>query len=163
MMLQCRVNPGPVLKDHWVYDEREGGGRIIGEVCHFVDLCQCFTGSYPTVVYAQRPSGRTDDVAVTITFRDGSVATIVYTADGDKAYSRERFEVFADRSVAVLDDFREVHLVRNGSKKRIRRFNQDMGYAGEIRTFFDAVMGTHPFPVPFLDYAVSTLTTFKIL
>ena len=122
-----------------MHDEREGGGQIISEVCHFVDLCQCFTGSYPVSVYAQRLSGsgglgstqwrvvdqsggltaegngsggersgsgvdrsgeslagRTlagDDVAITITFIDGSVATIVYTADGDKAYSRERFEV----------------------------------------------------------------------
>ena len=70
-----------------------------------------------------------DDGAITITFMDGSVATIVYTAHGDKAYSRERFELFADQSVAVLADFREVHLVRNGSKKRIRRFNQDICYS----------------------------------
>lgn len=169
LMINCRINAGFVPKDHWVHDPEQGGGRIIGEVCHFVDLVQYWTNSFVKQVYAQRISGdsgaivNTDNVSITLKLQDGSIGQILYTAAGDKAFSRERYELFCENSVCVIDDFKEAFFIKNSVKKKDRRINQDMGYHGELTLFFDAIKHGGSPPVAFVDYINSTLATLKAI
>lgn len=147
MVINYRVNSGFVPADHWVHSEEQGGGRIIGEICHFVDLMQYFTGSNPTVVYAQRVSGNdqtcvnNDNVILNVKFMDGSIGSIVYSANGDRSFSRERIEIFCDGKTAASSDFRETMFHSGGSRKRFRTWNQEMGYREELEYFFQYIRG----------------------
>jgi predicted dehydrogenase len=169
LMINCRINAGFIPKDHWVHDPDQGGGRIIGEVCHFVDLIQYWTGSLIKQVYAQRVSGdshnivNSDNVSIILKLEDGSVGQILYTAGGDKAFSRERYELFSENSVCVIDDFKEAFLIKDGAKRKDRRINQDIGYQGELTLFFDAIRHGGPPPVAFENYINSTLATLKAI
>lgn len=169
LMISGRINVGRLAREHWVNSPGEGGGRIIGEFCHFVDFCQYLTDSMPVEVFAQalrHPDSQAapdEDVSVTLQFRDGSVAALVYTASGDRAYSRERFEVFCDGKVGMLDDFRRVEIVERGRRRVTRSWNQEMGYAEELSTFIMAVQGRTPNPLPFEEVRCSTLATFRVV
>src|SRR5206468_1176188 len=98
LLVQCRVNAGLLAQSHWLHDLAIGGGRIVGEGCHFFDLLSFLTGSLPVRVRATGlPDGgryREDNVVVALDFADGSVGTITYTAAGDRALGKERVEVF---------------------------------------------------------------------
>jgi predicted dehydrogenase len=142
MQILIRVNAGYVPPDSWVHDPASGGGRIIGEVCHFVDFLQYLTGADPLEASAESIGGslgkyRADDnVSISLRFSDGSLGTILYTALGSKSFSRERVEVYAGESVGVLDDFRSLELTGPAGRIRKRLLNQDLGYAAELETFF---------------------------
>ncbi len=144
MQVLVRVNAGYIPSDSWVHDPGSGGGRIIGEVCHFVDFLQYLTGADPVEVHAETIGGnlgkyRTDDnVNVSLRFTDGSLGSIFYTALGSKSFSRERIEVYTDESVGVLDDFRSLEVTGPEERFRRRLLNQELGYAEELRTFFTA-------------------------
>lgn len=164
LQAHIRVNAGYISSDHWTHDPDVGGGRIIGEVCHFVDYLQFLTGSDPVEVHATSIHGDTgrflpqDNIALSIAFADGSLGTITYTALGSKAFSRERIEVFCDETVAVLEDFRKLELVR-GARKRTRwLWNQDKGFRQEVERFLasDPLNGKEIFRQAVL----TTLTTF---
>ena len=168
LMIACRVNVGSLPFDHWVNDSQEGGGRIISELCHFIDLCQYFSDALPKSLYAFSigSDGATpsrDNVVANIKFDDGSLASISYTSLGDRSYSRERVEIFFENSVGVLEDLRRLEIVKNGKSKVFRRWNQDMGYENELKAFFDAVQFGGALPIP-LEQMISTAdSTFKIL
>jgi predicted dehydrogenase len=89
-----RANTGPLPRESWVHDPHEGGGPIVGEACHFVDLAQALTRSVPVRSMRSPPpcrrEGATNDVVITLEMADGSLATIVYTTGGDKTFQRER-------------------------------------------------------------------------
>ena len=116
LALHCRVNAGPVAPNHWLQDPEQGGGRILGEVCHFVDLLIYASGELPAEVHAREvPGGGEycgDNVIVSLRFENGSQGTITYVASGDTAFGKERLEVFGGGCVAVLDDFRRLELGR---------------------------------------------------
>jgi len=141
MVVHYRVNAGYVPPEHWVHSDEEGGSRIIGEVCHFVDFMQFLTGANPVRVYAERVSGNNrstvndDNVVITIKFSDGSVGDITYSASGDRAYSREQVEIFCEGKSVVLKDFKETLFYMNGKKSNFKTFNQEMGYREEIEHF----------------------------
>jgi predicted dehydrogenase len=140
LMVHYRVNAGYIPPEHWVHDPKVGGGRIIGEVCHFVDFVSFLTGALPVKVHARAlPNGsryRDDNVAVTLEMSDGSVGTITYVANGDKSFPKERVEAFGGGMTAVLDNFRTLEMTRNGKKEVIRsRFTQDKGHRGEWEAF----------------------------
>lgn len=143
MVINYRVNAGFVPPDHWVHAEEEGGGRIIGEICHFVDFMQLITASNPARAFGERISGNNrtavnnDNLAVNLKFADGSVGNIVYSASGDKAYSRERIEIFCEGKTVVSTDFKETIFHVAGKKKTFKTFNQAMGYQEELKHFFD--------------------------
>jgi polar amino acid transport system substrate-binding protein len=145
MVGHYRISPGFLPPDHWVNDPAEGGGRVIGEACHFVDLLLFLTGSEPTRVYAERidASGTAavsnDNFVATITFADGSVGAITYAAVGDRGHSREYFEIFADGKSLTVRDFRRSALHGSGRRRRFVTRGQDMGYEAELRKFFDIV------------------------
>ena len=116
-MLVLRVNAGALPAESWVNAAEEGGGRILGEVCHFIDLARFLAGSAITTVQATAAAvthGGCDDLTVTLGFADGSLATLIYTAQGDSAYSKERFECFAGGTVVTIDNFLSLSVTENG-------------------------------------------------
>lgn len=164
LFIHCRVNAGPVPRDSWVVDAGEGGGRILGEVCHFVDLAQYLAGANPVRVYTvglRDGSGKVsaEDVSVTLNLADGSVAHIGYVACGDKAFSRERVEIFGGGSVCVIDDFRRLIHVSGGSRRTMRAMNVDRGHRAELEAFISAVSGKTPPPVSIGEYIATTVAT----
>jgi predicted dehydrogenase/threonine dehydrogenase-like Zn-dependent dehydrogenase len=166
LVIQYRVNAGFIQPDHWTQDPSVGGGRIIGEACHMVDFLQFLTGATPVAVAAQSIGGETgkytgnDNVSFTVTFSDGSLGTILYTALGSKVFSRERIEVFCGDSVAILDDFRVIETIRGGRRDRKKLMSQSMGYIEELNEFF------HGSPASSVDHfwnaVATTLTTFAV-
>ncbi len=134
------ANPGYIPYDHWVHDPVRGGGRIIGEACHFIDLMVFLAGAPVRTVAAScigdEASIRTEDkMAILLTFADGSVGTLNYFANGDKRYPKETLEVFSDRRVFRLDNFRRLTGYGAGSFRRMTLMRQDKGHAGECKAF----------------------------
>ncbi|MDI6891101.1 MAG: bi-domain-containing oxidoreductase [Thermodesulfovibrionales bacterium] len=168
MVINYRINAGYVPPDHWVHSEEEGGSRIVGEVCHFVDMTQFLTRSNPIRVYGERISGNnktalnSDNVAITLKFEDGSVGNIIYSASGDKAFSREQIEVFCEGKTIVIRDYKETNLFYAGKRKSFKTFNQEMGYKEELQHFFDVVSGRVDLKLTPDEIFSSTLTVFKI-
>jgi predicted dehydrogenase len=166
LALHCRVNAGLVARDHWVNDLEQGGGRILGEVCHFVDFLTFLAGALPIEVQTRSVNGleqySDDNVIISLRFANGSQGTISYLSSGDRAYSKERVEVFGGGAVAVLEDFRRLELVRHGRKQILRsRFRQDKGHRGELEAFAAAVCGRAEIPTPFDEIVSTTLTTLR--
>jgi predicted dehydrogenase/threonine dehydrogenase-like Zn-dependent dehydrogenase len=160
-----RVNAGSLPPDHWTQNPALGGGRIIGEACHFIDLLQFLIGSPPaqvSTVAARTAAGPiVDQVVMTLTFEDGSVGTIVYTAGGDTAFGKERIEVLGDGRVAVLDDYRTLEIVRNGRRKRRHeRLRPDKGHRGEWEALIAASRSGAASPTSLDEIAASHLATF---
>jgi len=158
-----------VPKDSWVQDSVEGGGRIIGEACHFVDLIQYFTGSLPVKVFAETISGEKskylneDNLVIILKMKNGSVASVTYVANGDKSFPRERIEIFGGGKVCVIDDFKLMNFICSGKKKGIKKYRIDRGYYNEFEEFFSAVKNGKTIPVDFEEYVFTTLTTFDII
>jgi predicted dehydrogenase len=167
LALHYRVNAGFLPADHWLHDPQQGGGRIIGEVCHFVDFLCFLAGSAPVQVETRSlPNpGRycNDNVVCSLRFENGSQGTIGYLANGDKSYSKERIEVFGGGSVAVLEDFRRLELVRRGKQRVFRSLlRQDKGHRGEWREFVKSIQTGAESPIPFHEIVNSMLTTFAL-
>jgi predicted dehydrogenase len=167
LVIHYRVNAGYISPDHWAQDPEQGGGRIIGEVCHFVDFLTFLTGTLPKRVHAHGlPSdGRyhDDNVVITLEFADGSLGTITYVANGDTAFPKERVEIFGGGTTAVLDDFRRLELVHGGHKKVHKsRLRQDKGHQEECNAFIAAVRKGSSLPIPLEELVAATLTTFAI-
>ncbi|MBZ5704888.1 MAG: bi-domain-containing oxidoreductase [Acidobacteriia bacterium] len=168
LALYCRVNAGYIPADHWVNDPEQGGGRILGEVCHFVDFLSFLAGAPPIEVQtrALANSGQhsDDNVVISLQFANGSQGTISYLANGDRTYSKERVEVFGGGAVAVLEDFRRLELVRHGRKQVVRsRLRQDKGHRGEWAAFANAICSGSEAPIPFDEIIASTLATLRVV
>jgi predicted dehydrogenase/threonine dehydrogenase-like Zn-dependent dehydrogenase len=163
--MHYRVNAGALPKDHWIEDPEQGGGRILGEVCHFVDFLSFLCSAPPVVVSARSLSSTGgQDVIVSLEFNDGSQGTISYLCSGDRAFSKERVEVFGGGSVAVLDDFRRLELVRHGRKTSSRSWlKQDKGHAAEWKAFCECIQSGQPAPISFEEIAASSRATIRIL
>lgn len=168
IMINYRVNAGFVPSEHWVHSEEEGGSRIIGEICHFVDLMIYFTKSIPCQVYAERVSGNNktivndDNVSIVIKFRDGSVGNIFYSASGDKAFSRERIEVYCEGRTFVIEDFKNSHYWLAGKNKKFKTLNQEMGYREELEHFVKVIEGLESPRLRYEEIYYSTLCVLKI-
>lgn len=139
-----RVNAGFIPSTHWIHDPVQGGGRIIGEGCHFIDFLTFLAGSAPLSVSASAlpDLGRyhQDNVVLTLTFPNGSLGTVSYLANGDKSVSKERVEVFCGGRIAELDDFRSLTLISNGQRKDHRsRLSQDKGHQAIWEAFLRSI------------------------
>lgn len=151
------VNAGAIPRDHWTQDERVGGGRIVGEACHFIDLSRALVGKPIvglTVVTAADASGNpVDDIAtITLRFDDGSTATIHYFANGHSQFPKERIEIFADGRTWTIDNWRRLQRF-DGSSGWVRRRAQDKGHSALLRTFAEAVRSGGPPPIPLAELA----------
>jgi predicted dehydrogenase/threonine dehydrogenase-like Zn-dependent dehydrogenase len=167
LALNYRINAGHLPPDHWVNDREQGGGRVLGEVCHFVDLLMYLACS-PIVEVAGASVGNSgrysgDNVLISLRFANGSQGNISYLANGDRSFSKERIEVFGGGATAVLEDFRRLDLVRNGRKKKVAsRWRQDKGHGNEWAAFVHSLQpGASP-PIRFEDLICSTLATLRI-
>ena len=165
---QYRINAGYIPLNHWLHDPNQGGGRIIGEGCHFVDFLTFLAGACPTSISAQAipDEGRycQDNVCLTLTFPDGSIGSILYLANGDKSVPKERLEVFSEGQVGILEDFRSVELIKNGSRKIYRStLRQDKGHLAAWQTFLMAVKNGDPAPIPYEQLFGVTQTTFAAM
>ena len=162
-----RINAGPIPPTHWIQRLEEGGGRIVGEVCHFVDLAACLVGLPVATVFAvsadpDKPAVLSDTLAVTLAFGDGSVATLLYVATGDTAYPKERVEVFCEGAVMVIDDFKNSTTTQGGRTHAQTLSRADKGHRAEMQAFLDLAQGL-PAPVTFADCVASTAATFKVI
>jgi polar amino acid transport system substrate-binding protein len=166
LAINYRVNAGMIPVNHWYQDPEKGGGRIIGEGCHFVDLVQFITGEKPVRVYAEtitsenRSLMNDDSVNLIIKLSNGSIATINYIACGDSTYPKERLEVLGENSIAVLDDFKFLEIVKNGKRKVIRNRGQDKGHKAEFEAFFGSLLRNGESPITFEEMRLATLVTF---
>lgn len=156
-----RVNASYLPPEHWHHDLQQGGGRIISEACHFIDLLGWLVGQPPVSVRAVGlpDAGKyyEDNVFLNFEFPNGSVASLSYLANGDKSFSKERLEVFAGGRVAVLDDFRSLKMIHKGRRKIIRsRLRQDKGHRAEWNAFVSAVIGDGIPPIPYRDMLAVT-------
>lgn len=161
-----RVNSGPIPTSSWLHEADEGGGMLVGEMCHFIDLMMFIAGSRPTHVYAQALQLNNtaiadhDNLSIVVTFADGSVGTLCYNTVGDKAASKERLEVYGGERVAVLDDFRVLERTRQGKRNRTKSSNQDKGQAAEMHQTVEAFRTTGAGPISFDDLVVVMQTVF---
>jgi predicted dehydrogenase len=158
-----RVNAGYLPLNHWTQDPETGGGRLIGEGCHFVDFITFLVGAAPVSVSAiTLPDGgkyREDNVSMTFTFPDGSVGVVDYLANGDKSFPKERVEVFSAGKIAVLDDFRSLEMVQDGRRKTVKGA-QDKGWKNEWVAFAKAVREGGEPPIPYEQLLGVTKATF---
>ncbi len=167
LVMNYRVNAGFIPKDHWTQDEQTGGGRIIGEVCHFIDLMQYFTEALPQTVFAQcihsanNINKNDDNIVINIQFADGSAGSIVYVATGDKALPKERLEIYGGGKVGVINDFRSGEWYSNN--KMIKLKMEGKGHKQEVHAFLNAITEGHASPISFESIYATTKATLKIL
>lgn len=143
------VNAGAIPADHWAQDHEVGGGRIIGEACHFIDLLRFLVGmpvkSWQCAVMDSRTK---DTVSIQLSFADGSIGSIHYFANGSKAFPKERLEVFAAGRVLQLDNYRKLTGFGWPSFKKMNLWRQDKGQKACAKAFVDAINKKTPPPVP---------------
>lgn len=148
LVLQMRINTGFVPGSHWVHSENEGRSRVVGEMSHFIDLIQCLANAPIVRVSAERISGdnsstvNNDNIAMNFKLADGSVGSMIYSASGDKAYSREMTEIFFDGKTIITKDFRTSELHNGGKSDTFKTSGQEMGYAQELNTFIACSSGS---------------------
>ncbi|MGH9649520.1 MAG: Gfo/Idh/MocA family protein, partial [Terriglobales bacterium] len=166
LVMHYRVNAGPLPPNHWLRDPDQGGGRVLGEVCHFVDFLIFLAGSLPARLRAQGLGGASagdESVLVSLEFANGSVGSIAYVTGGDPAFCKESVEVFGGGSAAVLDDFRRLEMVRDGRRERRHsRWSQDKGHRGEWWAFAHAAGSGGPPPIALLELVATSLATCRI-
>jgi polar amino acid transport system substrate-binding protein len=169
LSISYRVNAGRLPAKHWVQDPIQGGGRIVGEVCHFIDLMQYWTGSPPVSVFAEAIGARQDNVInhdsvfITLRFADGSNGCVAYLAEGDKALAKERMEIFGEAKTFVIDDFRQASGFRNGREEKMSLRAQDKGQAAQVRAICEVVLKGGPAPITLDELAFTTRSTFRVL
>ena len=165
-VLLLRVNAGQLPAESWQNAPEEGNGRILGEVCHFVDLARFLIGAPIASVQAaaaEATRGVCDDLTATLSFSDGSLATIAYTARGDTAFSKELVEAYAGGSVVVIDNFRSLTVVADGKeRKKSAALDQDKGHAAQLKAFVAAVAAGGRAPVDEAELIETSLATIAI-
>lgn len=164
LVMLYRVNAGSLPATHWLRDPEQGGGRLLGEVCHFIDLMTFLAGSLPTQVEARRlqpgSADQEDSLLITLAFAGGALGSIAYLANGDKSFPKERLEIFGEGRVGVLDDFRRLETSQAGQRRRWSSpLRQDKGHRALWQAFVDAIRTGGPPPIPYADLmAVSQAT-----
>ncbi len=166
-VVAIRVNAGRIPADSWIHDPAQGGGRLIGEGCHFVDLAiHLLGGARPSGVEAVAIGGADPDAAlkdnfcVTLRFDDGSIAAIVYTSKGDASAGKERVEAFAGGATGVIDDFRRAEAWAGGHRDRWKG-RQDKGHRAELEAFVRCVREGLPSPIALEELEAASSATIE--
>lgn len=164
-----RVNAGRIPKEHWIQDQVQGGGRIVGEVCHFVDMMTFLTGALPASVFAEAISAKSDKIVdadsvfITLKFSDGSNGSIAYLCEGDRGLTKERVEIFGAGRVFVLDDFRRAFKYKDGREDQINLKAQDKGQSDQVRAVCASILSGSGAPIALEELISTTRTTFRVL
>ena len=144
------VNAGSIPADHWTQDREIGGGRIVGEGCHFIDLLRFLAGSPIESHHLTAMSAKSGDTAsIQLAFTDGSIGAIHYLANGSKAFPKERLEIFTEGRVLQLDNFRGLRGFGWPGFKSFNLWRQDKGQKACAAAFVGAVARGEPAPIPF--------------
>lgn len=162
------VNAGTVPADHWTQDPAVGGGRVIGEVCHFIDLLRYLVGQpieCTQVTGMGKGAGLAaadDKVSVTMRFSDGSFGTVHYLSNGDKSFPKERVEVFCSGRILALDNYRVLKGYGWPGFRKMKLWRQDKGHVSEVQAFIKAVQQGGPQPIPFAEIEEVTKITLEV-
>lgn len=161
-----RINAGEIPADNWIHDPSVGGGRIVGEVCHFVDFMTFLNGSLPVSVYASAMNSAAnlnDTLCINIKFANGSIGTISYFANGAKSLSKEHVEIHRGGVSAILSDFKRLDIYTGSRHTKKKLFNQNKGQPTMIRSFLSSVKTGVPCPITFEEIRAVSLTTLRVL
>lgn len=160
LTMTYRINAGAIPRESWVHGP-QGGGRIIGEACHFVDTLAAIAGAPPDFATGVSPDSVADSVAAVVRFADGSVGTILYSSLGDPAVPKERIETFGDGIAVEIDDFSAITISRGGRSKR-RSMAQDKGQTEMLRSFLAAIRDGGAPPIPLDELVAVHRATFAL-
>lgn len=163
--INYRINSGFIAHEHWSQDKSIGGGRIIGEVCHFIDLALFISGSEPHSLYANvLPDSHNlnESLNISLKFKNGSIANISYFSNGSKELSKEHLEVYCNGQVFVVDDFKTFHHYGKSHKKE-KLFNQDKGHKKEVESFLESIKYGLDTPIPFNQIYYSSKASFDTI
>jgi predicted dehydrogenase len=168
LVMSARINAGKIPSGSWITDAVEGGGRIIGEACHFIDLMSYWAGAPPVSVGAigigpGSAYGYEDNALMSVGFADGSVGQLIYTSMGDPTVSKERYEIFCEGKVALLDNWRKLELTAMGRTKTVRALKADKGHRAELEAFVRACQRGEPVPMRWEEIAAVTRSTFGLV
>jgi polar amino acid transport system substrate-binding protein len=167
-MIHYYVNAGFLPRDHWTHDPIDGGGRIVGEVCHFIDTIQYLTGALPEQIHAEALRSASvavtneDSLNITMRMTDGSVGVITYASNGDSTMAKERIVMSNANSSAVMNNFSTLELYRSG-KKTLRKSPGDKGHRDEVAAFIAAIKERRSELIPYESLFATTRATFRIL
>ena len=168
MSINYRVNAGVIPQDVWVQDPQVGGGRILGEVCHFIDTCTYLTGSIPESVHATcvtKPDQSIpdeDNVSIVVKYKNGSTAVINYYAYGNNQLSKEYIELFAPDIAMRMDNFRTLEIFKGAKSSKFKNANQDKGFKGEFKSLVSAVKNGD-LAISFEELYTTSKVTFAVL
>jgi len=160
-----RINAGNIPRDHWVNDPQVGGGRIIGEACHFIDLAAYLAGGIINSVSAfsmDDADKLNNSIVINLKFNNGSSASISYFSNGNKLVPKEFIEVFCGGIVAQIDDFKLLKIY-DKSIKKTKFKTQDKGHMNELKSFLYSIENGVECPIPFEESFFSTLATLKVI
>lgn len=160
-----RVNCGDIPADSWIQDHEIGGGRIIGEVCHFIDTLTYLSGSLVTEVSAYAmpdPQHLNDIVQIGMRYENGSIGQVAYLSNGDKSMPKEYLEVFAGGMSAVVEDYKSTAIYAKGKKEAKKLMNQDKGQKNEVTLFLEACASGGAPVISFEEIVNTSLATFKV-
>ena len=166
VIINYRMNAGHIPLDHWVHG-KEGGGRNIGEACHVYDLFTYLTNAHPVKTDAQciTPQtnyySRNDNFVATISFDDGSVTTLTYTALGTNKYTKELLEIYADGNIFFLEDYKKLSITGSQSKK-INNKKVEKGHKEELVPFAKAIQQGGEWPNPLWQQIQATEISFEV-
>lgn len=166
MAMNYRINAGTIPSDSWIQDMQTGGGRILGEVCHFVDYLTYICGSLPASVYAcamETPNCHQDTLCITLRYQNGSVGNISYFANGAKKLSKEYIEIYQSGISAILNDFSELTVYGANSPVRKKLLTQDKGHRNEVHLFIDSVKKGGLSIIPFEQIYSTSLVCLRAL
>jgi predicted dehydrogenase/threonine dehydrogenase-like Zn-dependent dehydrogenase len=162
------VNAGAIPGEHWVQDSLIGGGRIIGEGCHFIDLMRHLVG-HKIISFQATMMGnvlgvevREDKASITLSFEDGSFGTIHYLANGGSAFPKERIEVFCDNAVLQMDNYRVLAGYGWPGFKKMKLFKQDKGQKACAKAFVDSISNGTEAPIPYEEVMESSRVSIEV-
>ncbi len=161
LVMHYRVNAGFIPADSWVHGA-EGGGRIIGEACHFIDVMCYLTGALPMQVSAIAADGYSDAFSAQIRFADGSIGSLTYTSLGDNSVPKEYLEVFSDGTVIILNDYRSMSITRHGKKTNLKLASQNKGQKAMLDAFLKSIHEDGALPISIDELAAITEASFAI-
>ncbi len=164
----CRVNAGSLKADSWYQDHEEGGWRILSEGCHFIDLIVALCGCEPIEVAASMVQGdiagrQNDNCAVTLKMADGSLGVLMYVANGDPFYEKERVEVFGQGRAACIENWRRARLSASGKCREVKPSPAGKGHKEEMAEFIRAAQFGGQWPLPFAQAVAVTRATLAVI
>tara|TARA_B100001123_G_scaffold437036_1_gene568498 strand:- start:3164 stop:5284 length:2121 start_codon:yes stop_codon:yes gene_type:complete len=156
-------NAGFIDKNHWIHDMEIGGGRIIGEACHFIDLCTYFTNSYVSKVctnyLGESPKDNKDNASIFLKYKNGSNVVLNYFSNGSKSYSKERIEIFSDERTLILDNWHTLYGYGFKNFKKMKTI-QNKGHFNQFKTLLENQKNGNGPTIPFDQIINTTRATF---